>query len=104
MMRYHPQYTEYEVSIDSKVVCLWFTKSSVSTAELNFELKSQVNDIRISSNWIYDVILPPIDRIWSNKMKYNPLFVCGFCLDDADTKNKMNTNAEKLKGTLKKQK
>jgi hypothetical protein len=104
MMRYHPQYTEYEVSIDSKVVCLWFTKSSVSTAELNFELKPQVNDIRISSNWIYDVILPPIDRIWSNKMKYNPLFVCGFCLDDADTKNKMNTNAEKLKGTLKKQK
>jgi hypothetical protein len=104
MMRYHPQYTEYEVSIDSKMVCLWFTKSSVSTAELNFELKPQVNDIRISSNWIYDVILPPIDRIWSNKMKYNPLFVCGFCLDDADTKNKMNTNAEKLKGTLKKQK
>jgi hypothetical protein len=104
MMRYHPQYTEYEVSIDSKMVCLWFTKSSVSTAELNFELKPQVNDIRISSNWIYDVILPPIDIIWSNKMKYNPLFVCGFCLDDADTKNKMNTNAEKLKGTLKKQK
>jgi len=36
-----------------------------------------------------------------NKMKNN-LF---FCLDDADTKNKkMDTNTEKLKGTLKKQK
>jgi hypothetical protein len=34
-------------------------------------------------------------------MKYN-LF---FCLDDADMKNKkMDTNTEKLKGTLKKQK
>jgi hypothetical protein len=35
----------------------------------------------------------------SNKMKYNFFF----CLDDADTKNKMDTNTEKLKGTLKKQ-
>ena len=33
------KYTEYEVSIDSKMVCIWFTKSSVSTAELNLELK-----------------------------------------------------------------
>jgi len=32
--RYHPEYTEYEVSIYSKVFCLWFTKSSVSAAEL----------------------------------------------------------------------
>jgi len=24
MVWYHPQYTEYEVSIDSKVVCLFF--------------------------------------------------------------------------------
>jgi NADH:ubiquinone oxidoreductase subunit H len=37
MVRSHPQYTEYEVSIYSKVVCLWFTKSSVSTAELNLK-------------------------------------------------------------------
>jgi hypothetical protein len=40
------------------------------------------------------------------KMKYN-LFLffvfCFFCLDDADTKNKkMDANAKKLKGTLKK--
>ena len=35
-------------------------------------------------------------------MKYNPLF---FCLDDADMKNKkIDTNTEKLKGTLKKTK
>jgi len=26
MVRSHPQYIEYEVSIDSKVVYLWFTK------------------------------------------------------------------------------
>jgi hypothetical protein len=37
----------------------------------------------------------------SNKMKYNPFFSFFFCLDDADTKNKkMDTNTEKLKGTL----
>ena len=72
------------------MICLWFTKSSVSSAELNFELKPQANDVRISLNWTYDVILPLIDRMWSNKMKYN-LFL--FCLDDADTKNKkMNAN------------
>jgi hypothetical protein len=45
MVRYHPQYTEYEVSIDSKVVCLWFTKSSVSAVELNLELKPQEKNI-----------------------------------------------------------
>jgi hypothetical protein len=65
--------------MDSEVLWLWLNKSSVSAAELNFELKPQANDIRISSNWIYDVILPPIDRIWSNKMKHNRFF---FCLDD----------------------
>ena len=37
------QYTEYEVSIDSKVLFLWFTKSRISTAELNLELKPQAN-------------------------------------------------------------
>jgi len=40
MVQSHPQYIEYKVSIDSKVVCLWFTKSSVSATELNLELKS----------------------------------------------------------------
>jgi hypothetical protein len=40
MVRSHPQYIKYEVWIDSKVVCLWFTKSSVSAAELNLELKN----------------------------------------------------------------
>jgi len=48
MVWYHSQYTEYEVSIDSKVVCLWFTKGSVSAAELNLKLKPQENDIKIS--------------------------------------------------------
>ena len=62
MVLSHLQYIEYEVSIDSKVVCLWFNKSSVSAAELNLKLKPQANDIRISSNWIYDVIAL-IDRI-----------------------------------------
>jgi hypothetical protein len=65
MVWYHSQYTEYEVSIDSKVVCLWFTKSSVSAAELNLKLKPQANDIKISLNFTYVAISPLIDRIWS---------------------------------------
>jgi hypothetical protein len=40
MVRSHPQHTKYEVWNDSKVVCLWFTKSSVFAAELNLELKT----------------------------------------------------------------
>jgi len=52
----HTQYTEYEVSIYSKAVCLWITKSSVSAAELNLELKPQANNIRISPNLTYDAI------------------------------------------------
>jgi hypothetical protein len=32
-------------------------------AKLNLELKPQVNDINISSNLIYDAIVPPVDRI-----------------------------------------
>jgi hypothetical protein len=39
MVRYHLQYIEYEGLINSKVVCLWFTKSSVSAAKSNLELK-----------------------------------------------------------------
>jgi hypothetical protein len=46
MERSHPQYTKYDVSIDYKVVCLFFTKNSVFVAELNLELKPQ--DIRLS--------------------------------------------------------
>jgi hypothetical protein len=65
MVRSHPQYTKYEVSIDSKVVFLWFTKSSVFAAELNLKLKPQENDIKISPNFIYVAISPPIDWIWS---------------------------------------
>ena len=61
MVRYDPQYTKYEVSIDSKLVCLWFTNSSVSTSELNLELKPQANNIRISPNPTYDAISPLID-------------------------------------------
>jgi len=51
MVQSHPQYTEYEVSIESKVVCLWLT--SVSAVELNLELKPQANNIKISPNFIY---------------------------------------------------
>jgi hypothetical protein len=58
-----PQYTSYEVSIDSKEVSMWFTESSVFTAELNLKLKPQANNIRISLNLTYDSISPPIDRI-----------------------------------------
>ena len=61
MVRSHCQYTEYEASIDYKLVCLWFIKRSVSTAELNLELKSQVNNIRICPNLTYDSISHPID-------------------------------------------
>jgi hypothetical protein len=61
MVRCHPQYTEYKISIDSKMVYLWFTKSSVSAAELNLELKPQANNIRISPNFTYDAISHPID-------------------------------------------
>jgi hypothetical protein len=32
-------------------------------AKLNLKLKPQENDIKISSNLIYDAISPPIDRI-----------------------------------------
>ena len=60
-MQSHTQYSEYEVSIDSKVFYLGFTKSSVSAAELKLELKPQANNIRISPTLIYDVIPPPID-------------------------------------------
>jgi NADH:ubiquinone oxidoreductase subunit H len=61
MLRSHTQYIEYEVSIDSKVVCLWFTKNSVSTAELNLELKPQAHNIRISQTLTYNAITSPID-------------------------------------------
>ena len=61
MVRSHTQYTEYDVSIYSKVFCLWFIKSSVSAAELNLELKPQANNIEICPNLIYDPISPQID-------------------------------------------
>ena len=48
MVQSHPQYIEYDVSIYSKLFCLWFTKSSVSAVELSLELKPQANNIRIS--------------------------------------------------------
>jgi hypothetical protein len=61
MVRYHLQYIEYEVLINSKVVCLWFTKNSVFAAKSNLELKPQANYIKISS--INVAISPPINRI-----------------------------------------
>jgi len=51
----------YEFSIYSKAFCLWFTKSSVSAAELSLELKPQANNIRISPNLTYEAISPLID-------------------------------------------
>ena len=65
MVQSHTQYSEYDVSIDSKVFYLGFTKSSVSAVELKLELKPQTNNIRISPTLIYDAIPPPIDWIWS---------------------------------------
>ena len=56
MVRSHPQCIEYEVSIYSKVFCLWFTKSSVSAAELSLELKPQANNIKRNPNLTYDAI------------------------------------------------
>jgi len=64
MVRSHPQYTEYDVSIDSKMGCIWFTKSSVSATELNLKLKPHANDIKISPNFISMAMSFPIDRIW----------------------------------------
>jgi hypothetical protein len=63
MVRSHPQYTKYDVSIDYKVVCLFLTKNSVFVVELNVELKPQENDIKISPNLIYGAIDPLVDRI-----------------------------------------
>jgi hypothetical protein len=65
MVRPHLQYIGYEVLIDFKVVCLWFNESSVYAAKLNLKLKPQAYDIKISSNFIYVVISPLIDGIWS---------------------------------------
>ena len=63
MMRSHPQYTECEFSMDSKMGCIWFTKSSVSATELNLKLKPHANDIKISPNFISMAMSFPIDRI-----------------------------------------
>jgi hypothetical protein len=49
MVRSHPQYTKYDVSIDYKVVCLFLTKNSVFVVELNVELKPQENNIRLKA-------------------------------------------------------
>ena len=66
-MRSHPQETDYEVSIDSKVVCLWFTKSCVSAAKIEWSFKFQLIPISLSFQYI-DMIRD------SNKMKYNLFF------------------------------
>jgi len=69
------QNIEYEVSINSKVVCLWFTKSSVSVAELNLELKPHAKNIKIILNFIYVAISPPIDRTWSYNWFWDDLLI-----------------------------
>ena len=63
MVLSHPQYIQYEVSIYYKVFCLWFTKSSVSAAELSLELKPQAQNIRISPILTHDMLSPLIDGI-----------------------------------------
>jgi hypothetical protein len=60
MVRSHPQYIEYEVSIYSKVFFLWYIKSSVSAAKLSLELKPQAKNIKTSPNLTYDAISPQI--------------------------------------------
>jgi hypothetical protein len=75
MVRSHTKYREYEVPIYSKMVCLCFTKSSVSAAKLNLKLKPQENDIKIHLNFIYVMISPPIDRIWSYNLFWGDLII-----------------------------
>jgi hypothetical protein len=75
MMWSHPQYIEYEVSIDSKMVCICFTKSSVSATELNLKLKPLANDIKISPNFISIAMSFPIDRIWSWNLFWGDLLI-----------------------------
>jgi hypothetical protein len=58
MVQSHPQYTEYEFLSISKMVFLWFTKNSVSAAELNLKLKPQENDIKTSQKFIHVAISP----------------------------------------------
>jgi len=42
MVLSHPAYTEYEVSSNSKVFCLWFIKSCISAAELRIKSSSKL--------------------------------------------------------------
>jgi len=62
------------------MVCLLFTKSSVSAAELNLELKPQANYIKISSNFTYVAISPPIERIWSFNWFWGDLLIVHYKL------------------------
>jgi len=62
------------------MVCLLFTKSSVSAAELNLELKPQANYIKISLNFTYVAISPPIERIWSFNWFWGDLLIVHYKL------------------------
>ena len=93
---------EYEVSIDSEVVCLWFTKSCVSAVKIEWSYNFQLIPLSLSFFFLFNILiwLETVTR-WNITLFF--LFI--FCLDDADTKNKkMDTNTEKLKGTLNKTK
>jgi len=99
MMRSHSQYTEYKVSIYSEVVCLKFTKSCVSAAQIEWSFKFQLIPLSLSFFFIFIFNI----LIWLETVTRWNITSSFFCLDGTDTKNKkMDANTEKLKGTLKK--
>ena len=83
------------------MVCLWFTKICVSATKIKWSFKFQLITLFSISFWFFFLFNK---RIWLETVtRWNINFVF-FWLDDTDTKNKKNTNTEKLKGTLKKTK
>jgi hypothetical protein len=62
-----------------QLILRWFAYGSLrvvfSTAKLNLELKPQANYIKISPNFTYILISPPIDRIWSFNWLWGDLLI-----------------------------
>ena len=87
--------TPNRLNMNFQLIMRWFVYSSLRVVFLwqNWIIFQIFKFQLISLIYVTDMIRD------SNKMKYNHFF---FCLDDADTKNKMNNaNTKKLKGTLK---
>jgi hypothetical protein len=61
----YSQYTEYEVSIYSKVFCLWFTKSSVFCGRIEPRIKTSSKQYQNKPKFDIWCDLTPIDWIWS---------------------------------------